>query len=597
MRIVLLWHHLKGAREDLDPERVSQNLEAVFSPLIDRLPTATIRRNSAMRMVFLELPVRGWRPPFFEEDEQTWALALEYPIDGRVVLEANDIPVSRDAFLPILCRNLQSTPALLLRDMAPPFSLVWASKQSGETFVQNDGLGQAQLFEYRDSRLWAFTNKLFALKALGIELELELEDWAARCTLGRFPLDRTGYKRTRLLEPGSQVRLSSVGVSGTRHDVLAEWVNPGPLSQADCLELARDSLLRQIKAAMPLWEKPTAGLTGGWDTRAVVASLRFLGAEFSARVRGQPARYDVIIASELAKIAGFDLRVQQYPGFPPESAEDCKRSILLALLWQAGYMVTGQHKEFLPNRGRLQSFVNIMGQHGEIGRGFYAWMIQATTLRVDQYEEHLVQKLIGRMPPFMRPLFQEPVREFIQEAYREAGRYGHAGLAKLDVCFLREGNRRGLSGSLNAQPGVVFAPFLNPDFIRATFGYQSHGKEHNPFHRHIIAAHAPDWVNVPYVRDLHRASRTERKLDRLEPARGEAVPPSSWRQCTGTANYDNRLYWNTVGAPIIREALAEGGFWTELFDPELAKEQWETAPDRLAMVHLLSKALEGEFVF
>jgi hypothetical protein len=360
--------------------------------------------------------------------------------------------------------------------------------------------------------------------------------------------------------------------------------------------MARTSLLRQIKAAMPLWEQPTVGLTGGWDTRAVVASLRFLGVDFAARVRGHPEHYDVIIASELAKIAGFDLRVQAYPGLPPETAEDCRRSIALAVLWQAGYMVTDQHKEFLANRGHLQGFVNIMGQHGEIGRAFFAKMIQAETLREEQYEDHLIRRFMARMSPFMRDSYHGQIREFIREAYRPAERYGLTGLAQLDFHYLCEGNRRGMSGSLNAQPGVVFTPFLNPDFIRATFAYRGPGKEHNPFHRYIIATHAPDWVNVPYAKDLREASRTVRKLDCLEPLGAEAAFTPDWRRRTGTTNYDNALYWNAVGALIIREAIAQGGFWTELFDPDKIAEHWQHAPDRLAIVHLLPQVLEGQFL-
>ena len=219
MRILLLWRSPERRGDDLDPERVARKLRQIFSPLFSRPPRATIRQTPATTTVFLELPVRGWKPPFFEEDEQTWALAVEYPIDTRMSLEATEIHVRLDTLLPTLCRSLEGDPTPLLRDMAPPFSLVWASKQTGETFVQNDGLGQAQLFEYQDDRFYALTNKIFALKALDIELELEPEEWATRFTLGRFPLDRTGYKRTRFLGPGTQVRLSSDGVTRTTHDV------------------------------------------------------------------------------------------------------------------------------------------------------------------------------------------------------------------------------------------------------------------------------------------------------------------------------------------------------------------------------------------
>ena len=156
---------------------------------------------------------------------------------------------------------------------------------------------------------------------------------------------------------------------------------PPSLSQEDCLELARCSLLQQIQAALPHWEKPSVGLTGGWDSRAVVSSLRVLGVDVSLRVKGQPEKFDVVIASELATIAGLALKVKASAELPPENSDDCRRSIALALLWQAGHMVTEKHKTFLTNQGHLDGGnVNIMGQHGEIGRGYFASKIQATGL-------------------------------------------------------------------------------------------------------------------------------------------------------------------------------------------------------------------------
>ncbi len=55
----------------------------------------------------------------------------------------------------------------------------------------------------------------------------------------------------------------------------------------------------------------------------------------------------------------------------------------------------------------------------------------------------------------------------------------------------------------------------------------------------------------------------------------------------GNEKYDTRLYWQMVGEPVIRDALAEGGFWTTIFDPDLARAQWQAAPDPLAIAHLL----------
>src|SRR5882724_2274928 len=119
-------------------------------------------------LVLLELPVVGWKPAFCREDEETWALAPDYPINARSALAMKGTSVDDDGVLPALGRELQAAPAALLEELVPPFSLVWSSKRMGQTFVQTDGLGQSQLFEFQDGRLWALSNKILAFRALGV---------------------------------------------------------------------------------------------------------------------------------------------------------------------------------------------------------------------------------------------------------------------------------------------------------------------------------------------------------------------------------------------------------------------------------------------
>jgi len=230
-----------------------------------------------------------------------------------------------------------------------------------------------------------------------------------------------------------------------------------------------------------------------------------------------------------------------------------------------------------------------MGQHGEIGRGYYAKRIGAGEVSEVQYEERLVGKLMAKMPPFTRKGFYEIVRSVIRQACRQAGSYGLQGSAQLDFFYLYERTRRWASGSLGSQTGVVLAPFLNPGYIRAVFSYTGDLKI-NPFHRYILETHSPEWTAVPYAGELdasHPATDTAtdsfREPDILTP---------DWRPPRGKENYDSLGYWEAVGRPIIQEALGQGGFWTEIFDPDAAEKQWPVAPDEFAMLYLLPDALQ-----
>src|SRR3989454_3227604 len=306
MRIILLWRDLKGAKQD--PLQVSSELQRILHPLFQQALESTVVQRPEVSLVFLQLPVKGWRPPFVEEDPETIAFATDYPIPAETVLRERGIIAGARPLLPLLARELQRDPASVLLRTAPPFCVTWSSKDCSETYVQNDALGQSQLFEFQDASLWALTNRITALKALGVSLRPVAEDWAVRFTCGWFPLNRTGYEKIRFVDPGTQIRVTPQGIARGNSAVLKDWLHPEALSAEGCLELAGNSLLHPIGAAVPNWGQPTVGISGGWDSRAVVSSLRVLNAEFSARVRGVPGRNDVLISQDLARIAGFPLR-------------------------------------------------------------------------------------------------------------------------------------------------------------------------------------------------------------------------------------------------------------------------------------------------
>jgi hypothetical protein len=563
MVVFLLWQRIPG---DPRPEEVAARLRAHLAPLLPARPEMRIASGAGTSLVSLELPVNGWKPSPFQQDERLWALAPDYPVGAESAVAASGIRASGESVLSVLCRALQDDAAPLVRELAPPFSLIWFEKASGITRVQNDGLGQAQLFEYRDERRWALTNRVFALKALDIPLVIEPTEWAVRATLGWFPLQSTGYRGIRFLEPAVQLTLDGRRARRTRVDVLGDWLHPGRLSREDCLELARHSLVRQIEAAKPLWDRPSVGLSGGWDSRAVVAVLRSLGVQFRARVRAKPGRHDAAIASELARLGGFDIRVVPEAVTPLGGAPGYRRSIALALRWQAGYMETTHHRSFLTDGKPLRRVVNVMGQHGEIGRAYYAKRVSGRD--DDQSEERLLARLESRAPPFIHQRLLGDVRDTIREAVRQADAYGLTGPARLDFFYLYERTRRWASGSLSSQTGFVFAPFLNPDYIRAVFGYPGADKESYPFHRHIVATHAPAWTRISHERDLRRRDPNDRRA--VERA------------------------WETVAEPVVREALDEGGTWTQIFSPDLVAARWKTAPDHVAMAHLLDETMRAQ---
>ena len=268
MLITLLWHR-RTPDPFLAPDAVARRLEERFAPLFEERVAARVRSVGEAHLAWLELPVKGWRSPRSEErvdgaeSGARFALALDYPVGARRALAGVGKPVAQgEPLLLALAESLAEDPEPLLRELAPPFSLIW-DDGAGAMRLQTDGLGQSQLFEHDGPSCFAVTNRIAALSVLGIPLEPVAEEWAVRFTLEWFPDHSSGYRGVSLLPSGSQLRLDAGGVHRTRNDVIHGWVHPPAMEREEIFELAAAGLRNHLADAMEHWERPSVGLSGG----------------------------------------------------------------------------------------------------------------------------------------------------------------------------------------------------------------------------------------------------------------------------------------------------------------------------------------------
>jgi hypothetical protein len=585
VNIFLLWQGLGSARQRIDPGAVATRLHRIFSPLFDELPSAQSRCLPAANLVSMDLPVGGFKPAAQSHDDWDWAYAPQYPINATTALASVGVGPADGSVLPALGRALEAQAHRVLRELAPPFSLIWGPNDSASVFVQTDGLGHAMLYEYRDENIWALTNRPFALSALGTPLEPDAEEWAVRSMLGWFPGTMTGFRNMRYLPPGTQLCVTPEGVCETRHDVLTDWIRGGTTSRQASLELAKASLVELVESARPLVNRPYISVSGGWDSRAVLAAVAASGLPFDAKVRGPEDHRDVMSARRLAAAGGFDLEARHSASLPPADHESCRARILRALIWQAGGRNAHKHKTFqVEGRFRDGGSVGFSGQHGEIGRSSYMGRAREKGALGDAGDDALLAFLTKRSPRFMRPWLRAHALEAVREAIRAADRYGVTGLRRWDFFYLFERSRRWAATAQAAKPGFSITPFLNPGYISAAYAYPDEDKTSNPFHRHIVASLQPAWSGVPYADEI-AMPRT------AEPRVADVVERPRWQRAGRRRFYDTGLYWEDVGKPVLADALGRDGFWTEVFDPPAVRADWRNEPDELAVVCLLPEAL------
>jgi hypothetical protein len=224
-----------------------------------------------------------------------------------------------------------------------------------------------------------------------------------------------------------------------------------------------------------------------------------------------------------------------------------------------------------------------MGLDGVIGRAFFARQIGAANLAKHRYDDELLAWFTRRLPPYLRSGLSARLQERFMAAYQQGQACGLDADKRLDFLYLFERTRRWSSGAQAAQTGVVLTPFLNPEFIRAVYSYRGSGMPDNVFHRHIIARHAPDWVDVVYEKELRRRAVTQ------------AAPAAAGRTAGMPADarryFNRRRYWQRTGRPLLQACLEKGRFWREIFEPRALPREAVPA-DELAMLYELENLVD-----
>lgn len=179
--------------------------------------------------------------------------------------------------------------------------------------------------------------------------------------------DRTLFREVRKLAPATVYRLSPGGGLAARRywsfDEL-EPAAPNAAAAADRLAAALTAAASRIGRA---FASPVCDLTGGFDSRAVVASFLRAGVKFETTVSGPEGSPDVVIAGRLAAIAGIPhQRIE--PAAPPSAAQ-----VKAAVALTDGECDPVEYARIAEIHrrtvGRFDASIN--GSYGEVARGYW----------------------------------------------------------------------------------------------------------------------------------------------------------------------------------------------------------------------------------
>jgi asparagine synthase (glutamine-hydrolysing) len=349
------------------------------------------------------------------------------------------------AYLPHLCEEEPDFP-LSLNGL---FHGIVADRKRGTVALFNDRYGMHKLCYHQSSEAFYFAAEAKAILAVRPELrtvdERSLGEFVAcSCVLG----NRTVFKRIQVLPGGSAWFFRNAEIDRkTTYFEAREWENQVPLDPESYYRELRDTFARNLQLYFAGREQAGMTLTGGMDTRLIMAWHKSPPGSLPCYTFGGVVRecHDVRIARRIA-----DLCKQPYQVIPigeeflaqfPRYAE---RSVYLT---EGGVDVYRASDLYVSERARRIAPAKVVGTYGsEIVR--HAVMFKAVT------------------PPagLLKPDFLPFIRQ-AQETYSELRREHPLTFAAFHQS---PWYHQGILALENSQL-TVRSPYLDNDFVRTVF--------------------------------------------------------------------------------------------------------------------------------
>lgn len=256
------------------------------------------------------------------------------------------------------------------------FAFAFFDGRTRELFVITDIVGSRHCFVRQIGETTAISTSSLLLASLG---ESTLDPIAAEEFLraGVVYEDRTLFREVRKLQPGTIFRFKAGSL--IEHCRYWRMANLDP-DRYDGKQAVGELIERLITTTAKIgkrFTRPVCDLTGGYDSRAVVAGFLRAGVRFETTVAGSASSADVVIAESLSKLTG-----KLHWHFEPENCSTFDRLESALRLTDGEYdLIDYARIQSLHEKLSLNFDISINGSFGELGRGYWWELLNAAGKR------------------------------------------------------------------------------------------------------------------------------------------------------------------------------------------------------------------------
>jgi hypothetical protein len=246
------------------------------------------------------------------------------------------------------------------------FVIVFGDGRTREVFVITDIIGSRHCFIRHVNQCAVLSTSSLLLAGLG-PVDLDRTGCEEFLRTGSIYEGRTVFDGIQKLPPASVLRLSGNAVAEEKNYWRVADLDPEKFDGKQAVKQLTHQLLTAAARIGKLFARPVCDLTGGYDSRAVVAAFLGAGARFETTVAGAADSADVLIAEGLSNLTG---KLHWHFENEPVTAFDQLQQALR--LTDGGCdLVDYARIQALHNQLSQNFDASINGSFGELARGYW----------------------------------------------------------------------------------------------------------------------------------------------------------------------------------------------------------------------------------
>jgi hypothetical protein len=333
--------------------------------------------------------------------------------------------------------------------------------------------------------------------------------------------DRTIYKEVRKLGPAGVFRFAD----GALKSQLRYWnpstLDPESLGRGTAVPQLWEALTRSTRKIAQRFPRPVCDLTGGYDSRAVIAA--FLGdrAKIATTVAGPDDSPDVVVSRGLAE--RVNLPHQQFPAQQPRSLADIRDA---GVLTDGEYDLVEYARTLNVHKALSKKFdISINGSFGEVARGYWWEILVPETGKRIKLDSSKLARL--RYAPrtltfslFKPALRLELVSHFAQIVERSnSGLFSTPNTFQMDHAYLTMRMQRwqGRIASSTNQLWPCLSPFMFRSVLETMLQSKVSVRKRSLLIRCMLARFQPQVANFPLEHGYPAVPATWKTLPRFLP--------------------------------------------------------------------------------